>query len=79
MAETAEVKRDGAFVRVASETVVPGDVFRVRAGDILPADGILLESSAFTANEAALTGEPYGVQKHAGAWAAHAPTCFCTP
>jgi Mg2+-importing ATPase len=66
VAQKAEVKRDGVFVEVESETVVPGDVFRVRAGDIVPADGILLESSAFTANEAALTGEPYGVQKHAG-------------
>jgi Mg2+-importing ATPase len=73
VAQTAEVKRDGVFVSIDSETVVPGDVFRVRAGDIVPADGVLLESSAFTANEAALTGEPYGVQKHVGACAASAP------
>ena len=31
---------------------------RVRAGDIIPADGLVLDSDAFTANEAALTGEP---------------------
>jgi Mg2+-importing ATPase len=34
----AEVKRDGAFVSVEVNTVVPGDVIRVRAGDIIPAD-----------------------------------------
>jgi Mg2+-importing ATPase len=62
----AEVKRDGAFGEVAVETLVPGDVIRVRAGDIIPADALLLEGSAFTANEAALTGEPYPVEKRPG-------------
>ncbi|MBS0363191.1 MAG: HAD-IC family P-type ATPase, partial [Proteobacteria bacterium] len=73
VAQTAEVKRDGVFVSVPTETVAPGDVFRVRAGDIIPADAVLLEANAFTANEAALTGEPYGVVKHAGACAATTP------
>jgi Mg2+-importing ATPase len=62
----AEVKRDGQFVQVAVETVVPGDLIRVRAGDIIPADALVLEGSAFTANEAALTGEPYPVEKRPG-------------
>ena len=62
----AEVKRDGAFVSVDAETVVPGDVFRVGVGDIIPADALVLEASAFAANEAALTGEPYGVVKRPG-------------
>ncbi len=62
----AEVKRDNAYIQVAIDTVVPGDVMRVRAGDIIPADGLLLEGSAFTANEAALTGEPYPVEKRPG-------------
>jgi Mg2+-importing ATPase len=62
----AEVKRDGAFVTVDAEAVVPGDVFRVRVGDIVPADALVLEAAAFTANEAALTGEPYGVIKRPG-------------
>ena len=38
MALKAEVKHDGAFVPVEVETVVPGDVIRVRAGDIIPLD-----------------------------------------
>ena len=62
----AEVKRDGAFVQIGVENVVPGDLLRVRAGDIIPADALILESSAFTAGEAALTGEPYPVEKRAG-------------
>jgi Mg2+-importing ATPase len=53
----AEVRRDGAFVSVEVDTVVPGDVVRVRAGDIIPADALVLEATAFTASEAALTGE----------------------
>ena len=62
----AEVKRDKEYIQVTIDTVVAGDVMRVRAGDIIPADGLLLEGSAFTANEAALTGEPYPVEKRPG-------------
>ncbi|WP_369721491.1 magnesium-translocating P-type ATPase [Bradyrhizobium sp. LLZ17] len=62
----AEVKRDGAFGQIDVEQVVPGDILRVRAGDIIPADALILESTALTAGEAALTGEPYPVQKRAG-------------
>jgi P-type Mg2+ transporter len=62
----AEVKRDGAFQEIEVETIVPGDVLRVRAGDIVPADALILQSTAFTAGEAALTGEPYPVPKQPG-------------
>jgi Mg2+-importing ATPase len=62
----AEVKRDGVFQEIEVERVVPGDVLRIRAGDIIPADALILQSNAFTAGEAALTGEPYPVIKHAG-------------
>ncbi|HXH44791.1 MAG TPA: magnesium-translocating P-type ATPase [Bradyrhizobium sp.] len=62
----AEVRRDGAFREIDVDQVVPGDLLRVRAGDIIPADALILESTAFTAGEAALTGEPYPVQKRAG-------------
>jgi P-type Mg2+ transporter len=51
----AEVRRDGAFVQIPVESVVRGDVVRIRAGDIIPADALVLESTAFTANEAGLT------------------------
>jgi Mg2+-importing ATPase len=67
VAVKSEVKRDGAFTSLDPAMIVPGDVFRVRVGDIIPADGLLLEANAFTVNEAALTGEPYGVVKAPGA------------
>jgi Mg2+-importing ATPase len=67
VALTAEVRRDGVFRSVAVADVVPGDVVRVRAGDIVPADTLVLEATAFTADEAALTGEPYPVEKRPGA------------
>jgi Mg2+-importing ATPase len=63
----AEALRDGRFEPVDVEAVVPGDVVRVRAGDIIPADGLLLEAGSFTANEAALTGESYPAEKRCGA------------
>jgi P-type Mg2+ transporter len=66
VALTAEVKRDGTFRSAHAETVVPGDVFRLRTGDVIPADALVLEASSFSANEAALTGEPYPAEKHPG-------------
>jgi Mg2+-importing ATPase len=69
----AEVKRDGAFHQIEVEKVVPGDILRVRAGDIVPADALILQSTACTAGEAALTGEPYPVEKRPGAVDAKSP------
>lgn len=69
----AEVKRDGAFQQVDVDKVVPGDLLRVRAGDIIPADALILDSTAFTAGEAALTGEPYPVEKRPGLITATSP------
>ena len=66
VALTAEVRRDGAYLQVQVDQVVPGDLMRVRAGDIIPADGLVIASTAFAANEAALTGEPYPVEKRPG-------------
>jgi Mg2+-importing ATPase len=62
----AEARRDGTFIAVSVDAIVPGDVVRIRAGDIVPADGLLLEAAAFTTSEAALTGEPYPVEKCCG-------------
>lgn len=73
VALTAEVRRDGKFVSVPTAEVVPGDVFRVRTGDVIPADALVLEVASFTANEAALTGEPYPVEKRPGPILSHSP------
>ncbi len=73
VALTAEVRRDGAFRVVPVDAVVPGDVIRVRAGDIVPADALVLASFGLTAGQAALTGEPYPVEKRPGLVAATSP------
>jgi len=62
----ANVLRDGHFKQIGVEAVVPGDILKVTAGDIVAADALIIETDAFTANEAALTGEPYPVEKRAG-------------
>ena len=73
VAVRTEAKRDGKFVEVMAEEIAPGDLIRVRCGDVVPADALVLESSAFAAYEAALTGEPYPVDKAPGAVTATAP------
>lgn len=72
VAVTARVWRDGAVVRVPVREIVPGDVVELRAGDLVPADGVILRQKDALADEALLTGEPYGVEKRA-APAAGAP------
>ncbi|MDI6773446.1 MAG: magnesium-translocating P-type ATPase [bacterium] len=60
------VLRDGAPTEVPAERVVPGDVVILAAGDLVPADGRVLESRDLFVNQALMTGEPYPVEKHPG-------------
>ena len=53
----AHVLREGALVEADAETLVPGDVVRVRSGDRVPADVRLLEAVNLHVDESALTGE----------------------
>lgn len=64
---TVRVIRNGRLTEVHSNTLVPGDIVRLQAGDFVPADGRLIESTNLTINEAALTGESVPVEKDA-AW-----------
>jgi H+-transporting ATPase len=57
LAVKARVKRDGKWVTPAARELVPGDVIRVRLGDIVPADARLLEGDAIEVDQSALTGE----------------------
>ncbi len=59
----AKVLRDGAFVSVKSEDIVPGDVVSLEAGDFIPADIRIFESASLKIEEAALTGESVAVDK----------------
>ncbi len=59
------VLRDGTERRVPVAEIVPGDIVRLAAGDLVPADGLLLEARDFFVNEALLTGEAYPGEKQA--------------
>jgi Mg2+-importing ATPase len=62
----ATVMRDGKHLEVPVAEVVPGDVVLLSAGDLVPADGLVLEARDFFVKQALLTGEPYPVEKKAG-------------
>jgi len=62
---TATVLRDGEWKELPVRVVVPGDVFRLSAGDLIPADGRIVESRDLSVQQSALTGEPLPVDKHA--------------
>lgn len=64
---TASVLRGGAWRDVRRDEIVPGDVVRMGAGDMVPADGRLLESRDLFVQQAALTGESMPAEKEAGA------------
>ncbi|MCP3915719.1 MAG: HAD-IC family P-type ATPase [bacterium] len=59
----AAVLRDGAVRDVAGQDLVPGDVVRIAAGDIIPADLRVIEAWALEIDEALLTGESVPVAK----------------
>ncbi len=65
VALTATALRDGKEVEIPRRDVVPGDILRLTAGDVVPADGRLLESNGLFINEASLTGESLPVEKQA--------------
>jgi H+-transporting ATPase len=64
LALKAKVLRDGKWLQIESRDLVPGDVVRVRLGDIVPADGKLIEGEYLLCDESALTGESLPVEKH---------------
>jgi Ca2+-transporting ATPase len=59
----ARVRRDGALAQLPAEQLVPGDVVQIEAGDVVPADGRLLNAATLEVAEAALTGESLPVSK----------------
>lgn len=62
----SDVLRDGSWKEIAIEHLVPGEIVRLAAGDIVPADCRLLESGSLFVNQSLLTGESYPVEKQAG-------------
>ena len=64
LAVKARVLRDNKWIEVASREIVPGDVIRLRLGDIFPADVKLINGDYLLIDESALTGESLPVEKH---------------
>ncbi len=57
LAVKARVKRGGEWVTPPARELVPGDVIRLRLGDIVPADARLLDGDPISVDQSALTGE----------------------
>jgi len=66
IALTVRVRRDAREITVPAEAVVRGDLVRLLPGNLVPADGVVVGSSAARVDEAILTGEPYPVEKRPG-------------
>lgn len=66
LAIRARVKRDGKWVTLPARELVPGDVIRVRLGDIVPADSRLLDGDPIEVDQSALTGESLPVSRKPG-------------
>jgi Ca2+-transporting ATPase len=60
---TCRVLRDGYEQQVAADQVVPGDLLLLGEGDLVPADGIVVDAVALRLDESALTGESVPVDK----------------
>ena len=60
---SAKVLRDGKKIEIDSKDVVPGDIMLLEAGDMVTADGRILENFSLQVNESSLTGESTNIDK----------------
>lgn len=66
LALKARVRRDGRWQEIEASQLVPGDVVRVRLGDIIPADVKLADGDYLSVDQSALTGESLPVDRKVG-------------
>jgi H+-transporting ATPase len=66
LALKSRVLRDGQWREIDAKQLVPGDVIRLRLGDIIPADAKLIEGDYISIDQSALTGESLPVSKKVG-------------
>lgn len=66
LALKARVKRDRQWQTISARELVPGDIIRLRIGDIVPADTRLLEGDSVEIDQSALTGESLTVTRNSG-------------
>jgi P-type Mg2+ transporter len=67
------VMREGVEQAVPVSTIVPGDLILLSAGNLIPADGLVIEAQDFLVSEASMTGESFPVEKRPGIIVADAP------
>ncbi|SHK05589.1 cation-translocating P-type ATPase [Hespellia stercorisuis] len=60
----AKVLRDGSVVLLPTREITVGDTIMLEAGDVVPADGRIVENYSLKIDESALTGESLGVEKN---------------
>lgn len=73
LALTARVLRGGTERTVPVSRIVPGDVVLLAAGNLVPADGVVIEAEDFLVSEASMTGESFPVEKRPGVASIDAP------
>lgn len=73
LALTCRVVRDGAEREITVDVIVPGDIILLSAGNLIPADGVVIEAADFLVTEASMTGESFPVEKRPGTVPADAP------
>jgi len=66
LAPTARVRRDGSWQTIDARQIVPGDLIRLRLGNIIPADSRLRDDDEVQVDQSALTGESLPVTKSRG-------------
>ena len=66
LALKARVLRDGQWREIEARELTPGDVIRIRLGDIIPADAMLFDGEYLSVDQSALTGESLPVNKGSG-------------
>jgi H+-transporting ATPase len=66
LAPQARVRRAGAWQTIPARALVPGDLIRLRLGDVVPADAVLQEGEPIEVDQSALTGESLPVTHQSG-------------
>jgi len=66
LALKARVRRDDQWQEIDAQKLVPGDIVRIRLGDVIPADVKLVEGDYLSVDQSALTGESLPVTKRTG-------------
>ena len=66
IAQRSTVLRDGVETSIPADQIVPGDIVRLSAGNLVPADGVIIQAQDFNVSEATLTGETFPVVKTPG-------------